>query len=155
ASAARLPMLRDLHPVLLSNADARRFSCGLVGLKGEVAARILKTLSANPDRLKDFVGNAQGSVAALGGSPDATTAPASKKVARANASVDRVIEIPPTWWDKPHRMKLRYFIPEWDDLVDPGFDFSKEAHSGGTPDWSNEVYAHQLYPEPNYDGILV
>ena len=51
--------------------------------------------------------------------------------------------------------KLSYFIPEWDDLVDPDFDFEHDIHSGGSGDWSNEVYAHQMYPEPNYDGILI
>jgi hypothetical protein len=50
---------------------------------------------------------------------------------------------------------LAYFIPEWDDLVDPDFDFERDIHSGGSGDWSNEVYAHQMYPEPNYDGILI
>src|SRR5262249_35077744 len=79
----------------------------------------------------------------------------SRPPARANAKVDRVIEIPQAWWDRPHRQKLRYFIPEWDDLVDPDYDFAADVHSGGTGDWSNEVYAHQIYPEPNYDGILV
>lgn len=50
---------------------------------------------------------------------------------------------------------LRYFIPEWDDLVDPNYDFLTDTHSSGKGDWSNEVYAHQLYPSANYDGILV
>ena len=27
-------------------------------------------------------------------------------------------------------------------------------HSGGG-NWSNEVYAHRMYPEPNYGGILI
>src|SRR5207344_1317638 len=82
-------------------------------------------------------------------------AAAKRPPARANASVDKVIEIPRSWWDKPHRERLRYFIPEWDDLVDPDYDFETDTHAGGTGDWSNQVYAHQMYPEPNYDGILV
>src|SRR5262245_41207288 len=48
-----------------------------------------------------------------------------------------------------------YFIPDWDDLVDPGYDFAREQHSSGKPDRSNEAYAHELYPRSNYDGILV
>jgi hypothetical protein len=78
-----------------------------------------------------------------------------RQSARANPTVDHVIHLPPTWQDKPHRAKLRYFIPEWDDLVDPAYDFETDTHSGGSGDWSNEVYAHQMYPEPNYDGILM
>jgi queuine/archaeosine tRNA-ribosyltransferase len=74
---------------------------------------------------------------------------------KANPRVDTVIRIPQSWWHKAHRLKLRYFIPEWDDLVDPDYDFLNDTHSGGSGDWSNQVYAHQLYPEPNYDGILM
>jgi hypothetical protein len=81
--------------------------------------------------------------------------PAKKPTMQPNPKVDQVIQIPKSWWDKPHRKKLRYFIPEWDDYVDPDYDFLTDTHSGGTGDWSNEVYAHQMYPEPNYDGILM
>ncbi len=155
ASAARLPKLPNLHPVLLLNADAKRFSCGLVGLKGEVAARLLEAIAADPKRLVGFVSRPQESVSQLATVHGISSAKASRAPTRANASVDRVIEIPQAWWDKPHRQKLRYFIPEWDDYVDPDYDFETDTHSGGTGDWSNEVYAHQMYPEPNYDGILV
>lgn len=50
---------------------------------------------------------------------------------------------------------LRYFIPEWDDLVDPHYNFLTDTHSAGRGGWDREVYAHQMYPTPNYDGILV
>ena len=73
----------------------------------------------------------------------------------ANSNVDKVIHIPKSWWEKPHKQKLRYFIPEWDDLVDPDYDFLNDTHSGGRSNWANEVYAHQMYPEPNYDGLLM
>jgi queuine/archaeosine tRNA-ribosyltransferase len=155
ASAAKLPKLPNLHPILLSNADTKRFSCGLVGLKGEVAARLLEIIAVDRKRLAAFVSNPQGAVADLATSNGNSSAKGSRPQTRANVGVDRVIEIPQTWWDKPHRRQLRYFIPEWDDLVDPDYDFAADTHSGGTGDWSNEVYAHQIYPEPNYDGILV
>src|SRR5262245_21794943 len=70
-------------------------------------------------------------------------------------AADWVISLPPSWWERRDRHSLRYFIPEWDDLVDADFDFRNDRHSSDRGDWSNEVYAHQLYPEPNYDGILV
>jgi hypothetical protein len=73
----------------------------------------------------------------------------------ASPNVDRVITLPQDWGCRPSRKRLAYFIPEWDDLVDPTYDFENDIHSGGSGDWSNEVYAHQLYPEPNYDGILI
>jgi hypothetical protein len=48
-SAGRLPSLGNLYPVALDNDDARRFSCGLVGLKGELVARLLAHLVDKPD----------------------------------------------------------------------------------------------------------
>src|SRR5690606_20461326 len=86
---------------------------------------------------------------------EAPAAPPSASRFRPNPRVDRVITPPEPWWALPHRGRLAYFIPEWDDLVDPDFDFAADRHSGGSADWSNEAYAHQLFPSPNYDGILV
>jgi len=152
ASAAKLPKLDLLRPVLLGNEDAKTFSCGLVGLKGEVAARIIEDLAQAPVHLDSYIQRSQSTVLALskpvaGKSKRATT--------RLNPAVDKVIDIPDSWWKKPHRDKLRYFIPDWDDQVDPDFDFETESHSGGTGDWGNQVYAHQMFAEPNYDGILI
>jgi hypothetical protein len=154
-SASKLPKLDNLSPVLLGNVDTKAFSCGLVGLKGEVVARVLEDLLQRPTKLTEYLKHPQSTVIALGAvlPPEATKT--KKAPCQANPDVDHIIQIPQSWWDKPHRQKLRYFIPEWDDLVDPGYDFETDTHSGGTGDWSNEVYAHQMYPEPNYDGILV
>jgi hypothetical protein len=144
-----------LRVVTLSNADTKRFSCGLVGLKGELGKRLLASIAKEGDAfISDLFDPANDVLALLAASEEPKPA-RTKKVAQSNPAVDRVIEIPQSWWEKPHREKLRYFIPEWDDLVDPDYDFETDTHSGGSGDWSNEVYAHQIYPEPNYDGILI
>lgn len=153
ASASRLPTLDGLRPIVLANRDATRFSCGMVGIKGELANRVLQRLTRDPGQLAVFAapnGDLLDNLAAT-----VTAKKASRAPTRANPDVDRVIDIPESWWQKPHRQKLRYFIPEWDDLVDPDYDFDKDSHSGGTGDWTNQVYAHQLYGEPSYDGLLV
>ena len=155
AAAKRLPRLPQLRTVLVGNADGKRFNCGLVGIKGEITQRLLARLAADPGLLPRITDPAVDLLALLEGND----ADAAKHVGRGrvqpNASVDRVIDIPKTWWNKPHRSKISYFIPEWDDQVDPDFDFADDEHSGGSGDWSNQVYAHQMYPEPNYDGILI
>ncbi len=46
-----------------------------------------------------------------------------------------------------------YFIPDWDDLVDPGYDFLRDRPSGRG--WEHERYAHELLDPPPYDGLLV
>ena len=52
----------------------------------------------------------------------------------------------------PH---VRYFIPEWDDRVDPDYDFMTDTSKEGRDVYKDDVYAHEMYPTPNYDGILV
>jgi hypothetical protein len=141
--------------VPLSNREAKRFSCGLVGLKGELGKRILRRVAAEGEGFVRSLFNPSTDVLALLDANNSGTLKRSRQAARENPKVDRVITIPESWWNKPHRDKLRYFIPEWDDLVDPDYDFENDVHSGGSGDWSNEVYAHQMYSEPNYDGILI
>lgn len=148
-----LPVMERLKPVALGNPEAKRFSCGLVALKGEIAARLLARLAADPELLPRLLSPATDLLGLLDPTPPAAL-PRTRQ-ARVHPDVDRVIELSDAWRNKPHRQRLRYFIPEWDDLVDPDYDFATDTHSGGSGDWSNEVYAHQMYPEPNYDGILV
>jgi hypothetical protein len=53
---ARLPKVLHLRVFPLSETDARTFSCGLVGLKGEIAGRLLRRVAAEPtlvDNLKE------------------------------------------------------------------------------------------------------
>jgi hypothetical protein len=148
----RLPQLKNLYPVALTNAEAKRFSCGLVALKGELGARILSRLLSEVGFALKLIESSD----VLGLLEEkAASSPAKRFMARPNPDVDQVITLPPSWGNRAHRSKLSYFIPEWDDLVDRDYDFMNDSHSGGSGDWSNEVYAHQMYPEPNYDGILI
>jgi hypothetical protein len=148
----KVPKLANLQSIALLNADAKRFLCGLVALKGELGLRILSQLASE----SAFAAKLTTSKDVLGLLKEHPAHSGRKRFAACEKpDVDYVITLPPTWIQKPHRAKLSYFIPEWDDLVDRDFDFAKDRHSGGMGDWSNEVYAHQMYPEPNYDGILV
>lgn len=152
--AKSLPKLPNLRAVPLTNADAKRFSCALIGLKGELAARILRR-PPTPRLASQLCDPASKPLDLLDDAKPAKPTKPTRGKARPNPNVDHVIALPDSWRDKPHRQRLRYFIPEWDDLVDPDYDFDTDTHSGGSGDWSNEVYAHQMYPEPNYDGLLV
>ena len=152
-SAKRLPSVVNLYPVLLTNADTKRFACGQVGIKGEVAARLLERVVAQADSIKTLIDNPKQILDVL--TTKSVPIRGVRAIARANPDVDRVIDLSMSWKKKAHRQKLAYFIPDWDDQVDPDFDFDTETHSGGTGDWSNQVYAHQMFKEPNYDGILI
>jgi hypothetical protein len=154
ASAASLGATPGVTPVPLDKTDAKTFQCGLVGLKGEVAARLLEAITTGITSLEEAIDDPRATLARYEPPPKPVVG---KRLAAIvpNPALDVVISLPESWRSLPHRQRLRYFIPDWDDLVDPNFDFTTETHSGGRGDWTNEVYAHQLYPAPSYDGILV
>ena len=51
--------------------------------------------------------------------------------------------------------EVRFFVPEWDDHVDPHFEFATDTWSGPNPADRGDKYAHELFTQPPYDGILV
>jgi hypothetical protein len=153
--AKKIPSNSSIRAIPLTNEHAKRFSCGLVGLKGEIASRLLSHILDDPESITKISKPKTDVLKLIETSSVVATPKRTRQQAVSNPNVDQVIKLPQTWVNKPHREKLRYFIPEWDDLVDPDYDFKNDVHSGGTGDWSNEVYAHQMYSEPNYDGILM
>jgi hypothetical protein len=53
---------------------------------------------------------------------------------------------------------MKFYLPDWEDRVDPLFDFQNDTYSTGHKKnpYSNDIYAHQLYDGKSpYDGILV
>ena len=52
--------------------------------------------------------------------------------------------------------RLTYFLPDWDDLVDPDFDFERDAFSSPIRAERGEKHCHELMqPTRMCDGILV
>ena len=51
---------------------------------------------------------------------------------------------------------MKYFIPDWDDRVDPNFDFNTDFEQTRKSDgYTGRVYAHEIFENPPYDGILI
>lgn len=55
AAARRMPKLDRLTTIELSNEHAKRFSCGLIALKGELVGRMLGQLADEPDELENLI----------------------------------------------------------------------------------------------------
>jgi hypothetical protein len=58
AVARRTPPISGLRTVPLTNADARRFSCGLIALKGELGRRLLARLAEEPGEIANLTSRA-------------------------------------------------------------------------------------------------
>jgi hypothetical protein len=52
-------------------------------------------------------------------------------------------------------MSISYFIPDWDDRVDPGYDFLVDKHTPRRNPYRDDYYAHQIFTPPPYDGVLI
>jgi queuine/archaeosine tRNA-ribosyltransferase len=50
---------------------------------------------------------------------------------------------------------IKYYMPENDDRVDPNFNFITDTHTENRDPHFDDAYSHEIYPSPNYDGILV
>lgn len=50
---------------------------------------------------------------------------------------------------------MRYFLPDSQDLVDPSFDFVTEKRARTRLRQRDDQYAHEVFREPAFDGILV
>lgn len=50
---------------------------------------------------------------------------------------------------------MKFFAPDWDDRVDPGYDFATDRFSLVRHPYESDVYAHELFRERVYDGVLV
>ena len=53
-------------------------------------------------------------------------------------------------------MTLKFFLPDWEDRIDPNFDFVNDKFSPKHKknSYKNDIYAHEILENP-YDGILI
>lgn len=56
---------------------------------------------------------------------------------------------------KNYGMSLQFFIPECDDRVDPNYNFIKDEPAKVRDPYFHDVYSHEIYPSPNFDGVLI
>ncbi len=50
---------------------------------------------------------------------------------------------------------MKYFFPDSHDLIDPSFDFESETRSSTRITQRDDLYAHQVFDTPPYDGMLI
>jgi hypothetical protein len=172
SSHKRVPRRVPYYFVRVGQDDSVAFSYNLVGLKGQLfklfAEQIVAPLHQTPSTMP------RGDMGARERLSDFLEAPTpqqflrivgpfrqSGRISTAQSSA-RATQSPLFTNSNSHDLKrpknygrpMRYFIPDWEDLVDPGYDFANDTGTAGKVKYHDEVYAHQIYKEPNYDGLL-
>jgi hypothetical protein len=154
-TASIVPKYSNASVIPLVNADAKRFSCGLVGLKGELGGRAILRLSHDMGHfLPQLQSDRDTALIAI----DLEEFRPKKKIKPKpilKSYVEKVVQLPQQWYGFKHRKKLMFYIPDWDDMVDLEYNFVEDTHSGGQGVWGNQVYSHQIYDTLTSDGLLV
>lgn len=150
--------------------EAKSFGYGLVGLKGYLFKLLAQDAAAGESSLFEKIGKDPGCILPLLDKHrrpceppwDQTTLfpaeePQKEPVKKAEAGSGKRPElyIPETEYAANYSPHVKYFIPEWDDRVDPDYDFLTDRATEGRDPYSHDVYAHEIYAEPNYDGVLI
>lgn len=50
---------------------------------------------------------------------------------------------------------MNFFFPDSQDLISPSFDFGDETHAEFRIRQRDDLYAHEVFEEPPFDGVLV
>ena len=51
---------------------------------------------------------------------------------------------------------MKYFIPDWEDRLDPNYNFETDTFSRDKSSaYDADIYSHQVFVTPPYDGILI
>ncbi len=174
ASGTSKKLVPDKAPyyfIEVGQDDAKSFSYGLVGLKGYLFKLLSQDIIASDGKLIEDIYNDPALVMQtlqkyrkkeeavpvqmnlFGDSEPMEQKRVKAKKAVKKAEID--FHIPHSEWAPNFTGHLRYFIPEWDDRVDPNYDFINDLSAEGRDTFTDDVYAHEIYDKPNYDGILV
>jgi len=149
-----------------SNYDASRFGCALVGLKGQVLKIIASEIRQKPNLLASIYQNQEILAQVLDKQPQQLELPLNipslkrnqiKKVSQdklqsTEEDITRFLKLPPA---VNKHIEMQYFIPEWDDKVDASYNFLQDTFTPNRNAYKDDIYAHQIYAKPNYNGVLV
>ena len=173
ASGTSQKMIPSAPPyffVEVGQKDAKEFSYGLVGLKGflfKLFAQETAKMSGNP--FEQVYHDPSVFMQMLGKyrkipepEPEQLSLFSPEEMAELKAQTEKKQKkktldfyLPTTEYAKNYSGHMTYFIPEWDDRVDPNYDFIHDSSAPGRDSYFDDVYAHEIYDTPNYDGILV
>lgn len=164
-----IPNVAPYYFVEVGQEDAKSFSYGLVGLKGylfkllsqEVVAQgngLFDEIYSNPSvlmqTLEKYRKKPEHPSVQLSIFPEDEIPVGIKKLKKTEKK-GMDFYLPGDEYAKNYTAHMTYFIPEWDDRVDPYYDFIHDLSVEGRDSYKDDVYAHEIYQRPNYDGILV
>lgn len=172
ASKASKKLIPDHHPyyfVEVRHQDAKEFGEMSISIKGHLfkllaqetvinGLQTLETVYHEPEQLLQLLNrHRQPGVEQLSLFEEETSKAKQSKANKEDSKVKQSgIQIPKFQNAKNYGFhEMKYFMPENNDRVDPNFNFITEEHTKDRDPFIDDVYAHEIYKVPNYDGILI
>ena len=155
------PLSAKVFKVFLSNDEARQFGFPLVGLKGYLLERFAQNIKELPQYLEKVYRYPEFFKSIIHQNPEPLQLSLPIQVATIAKKINSVkavkVSLDITGIEKAanHHFGLQYYIPEYDDLVDPKYNFLTDGYDKNRDGYFDQVYAHEIYDSPNYDGVLI
>ena len=162
-----IPINESYKFLEVGQKDASEFSYGLVGLKGYLFKLLAQELASLELQIIDQIKDQPGLILEMlykyrkiSNHTQQTIFSDIESEAKIKDKKEKnkpfSFFVPSESYAKNYGMHhVNYFIPETDDRVDPNFNFLTDEHTPHRDVYRDDVYAHEIYEQPNYDGVLI
>jgi len=160
ASVKNILVQENMYAISMGTVEAKTFKSGLVWIKGELFARLLKTLARSSAYTWEMIQKDPAIIRDILVTSELETA----QLSFFEATIDEILPfsaytppyyVPDELVAKSYTNPMRFFMPENDDRVDPNYEFLTDYSNPSRNPLLTDVYAHEIYEKPQYDGILI
>ncbi|MEK3865830.1 tRNA-guanine transglycosylase DpdA [Paenibacillus sp. FSL H7-0716] len=161
SSRSRILNWNNYHVLTIGEREAKEFKFGLIGIKGYLFSHLLKRISeGNIDSTWNIIkNNPEQSRELILESLSSTKQP---ELFSETSNKSGLLRFYNEMFPVPDKLvaincieEPKFFLPENDDRVDPNYDFFKDFSEKDRNPLENDVYAHQIFNQPQFDGLLV
>lgn len=161
SSKSRVLSKPGTYTLSIGENEAKHFKSGLIWIKGTLFANLLdaslqsaaawEVIYEQPSIIRDEILRVSNTVQQL----DWFSTNKDSEVLIPFSEYHPPFYVPDELVAKNYRTQLNFFIPENDDRVDPNFDFAVDYSNPKRNVFFEDVYAHEIYKTPQYDGVLI
>lgn len=150
------------HVLAIGEQEAKEFKFGLIGIKGYLFGHLLSQISSNntdtywnnikhtPSLVRNYIFDSLSNKLKQ------------MELFEGKSYEDNLLQFYDELFPVPNELIAKnyvaepmFFLPENDDRVDPNYNFLTDYSEKNRNPLVNDVYAHEIFGSPQYDGLLV